>query len=251
MLLACRRAGVPLFHGSHVAAVVADEAGLLATVSGERPQTIAADVVCLGYGFMPSNELTRAMGASHRPAPDGRSLEPVRADDGATSIEVLFVAGDCTRIGGARIALADGTLAGLAAARYAGRQPGEAETRLRREALAALSRHRRFQAALWSLYRTTVEQPPSDAGTILCRCEEVTLGMVQAALAEGLETAGQIKRRTRLGMGRCQGRYCGPALETLLDSRGPRTRDEFSGFAPRVPARPIRIADLARTLEEK
>jgi NAD(P)H-nitrite reductase large subunit len=87
---------------------------------------------------------------------------------------------------------------------------------------------------------------PRPAGdTVICRCEEVSYGRVEEALAEGLTSPGEIKQRTRLGMGRCQGRYCGSELEALLAERTGRVRDEFSGFAPRVPVKPVAVADLA------
>jgi hypothetical protein len=47
-------------------------------------------------------------------------------------------------------------------------------------------------------------------------------------------------------MGRCQGRYCAPLLNHLVATRCDRPQDEFSGFAPRVPIKPVTIADLAR-----
>ena len=56
---------------------------------------------------------------------------------------------------------------------------------------------------------------------------------------------GAVKRQTRVGMGRGQGRYCAPVLDTLMGAKLGYQRDEYSGFAPRVPIRPVRIADLA------
>jgi NAD(P)H-nitrite reductase large subunit len=81
--------------------------------------------------------------------------------------------------------------------------------------------------------------------TVMCRCEEVTCGHVEAALAEGATSPGEIKQETRLGMGRCQARYCGPLLETFLAERTGRTRDGRSGFAPRVPVKPVSVGDLS------
>ena len=60
---------------------------------------------------------------------------------------------------------------------------------------------------------------------------------------------GEVKRCTRLGMGPCQGRYCGPVLAALLAERCGRPLDEMAFFAPRLPAKPVPIAELARELE--
>ncbi len=47
-------------------------------------------------------------------------------------------------------------------------------------------------------------------------------------------------------MGRCQGRYCGPLIDGLVAERCGFAQDELSGFAPRVPLKPVAIADLVR-----
>jgi NAD(P)H-nitrite reductase large subunit len=82
------------------------------------------------------------------------------------------------------------------------------------------------------------------ADTVVCRCEEVTLGEVQAALAEGDGGLGAVKRSTRLGMGRCQGRYCGPVVAALLGARAGRPLDELAFFAPRPAIKPVMIGAL-------
>ncbi|HKU95937.1 MAG TPA: hypothetical protein VJR58_11705, partial [Vineibacter sp.] len=66
------------------------------------------------------------------------------------------------------------------------------------------------------------------------------------ALTDGTPAIGEVKRRTRLGMGRCQGRYCAPLLASLLAERQGRPIDERAFFAPRAPAKPVAIADLVR-----
>ena len=44
--------------------------------------------------------------------------------------------------------------------------------------------------------------------TILCRCENITSGTIDEVLSTGVTDLGSIKRLSRAGMGRCQGRYC-------------------------------------------
>ena len=83
----------------------------------------------------------------------------------------------------------------------------------------------------------------------VCRCEEVELAAIDAALAAGATSLAAIKRATRAGMGRCQGRYCGPLLAGLLHERTGRALDEFAFFAPRPPVRPVPIGAIA-TAEE-
>lgn len=110
-----------------------------------------------------------------------------------------------------------------------------------------MRRHRRFQRALWALYAAPAYSAQLAApDTVICRCEEVTLGEIEAALDEEMQSAGAVKRRTRLGMGRCQARYCGPVLEALLEARCGQPRGEFTGFAPRVPVKPLPIGELVQ-----
>lgn len=56
-----------------------------------------------------------------------------------------------------------------------------------------------------------------DHGTILCHCELVTRREVEATFASPVPPGdfGGLKRRTRAGMGRCQGFYCNAHLAAL------------------------------------
>jgi hypothetical protein len=49
---------------------------------------------------------------------------------------------------------------------------------------------------------------------------------------------------TRAGMGRRQGRYCGPILARLAADRRGIALDEAAHWAPRPPVKPIAIADI-------
>ena len=55
-------------------------------------------------------------------------------------------------------------------------------------------------------------------GRVICRCETVTEGEIVDAIHQpvGACTLDGVKRRTRAGMGRCQGGFCGPRVTQLL-----------------------------------
>lgn len=53
-------------------------------------------------------------------------------------------------------------------------------------------------------------------GRIICRCETITEGEIVEAIRRGARTLDGIKRRTRAGMGRCQGGFCGPRVMEIL-----------------------------------
>lgn len=55
-------------------------------------------------------------------------------------------------------------------------------------------------------------------GRVICRCETITEGEIVAAINSpvGACTVDGVKRRTRAGMGRCQGGFCGPRVTQIL-----------------------------------
>ena len=55
-------------------------------------------------------------------------------------------------------------------------------------------------------------------GNIVCRCETVTEAEIRSAIRRpvGARTVDGVKRRTRAGMGRCQGGFCSPRVAQIL-----------------------------------
>ena len=53
-------------------------------------------------------------------------------------------------------------------------------------------------------------------GRIICRCETVTEAEIVDAIHRGATTVDGVKRRTRAGMGRCQGGFCSPRVMEIL-----------------------------------
>jgi glycerol-3-phosphate dehydrogenase len=58
-----------------------------------------------------------------------------------------------------------------------------------------------------------------DYGQIICRCESITRREILEAIHNplGAKTLGAIKYRSRATMGRCQGGFCGPNIEKILE----------------------------------
>lgn len=206
-------------------------------VAGTRQQ-LACDAVCLAHGFTPRLELPIAAGCKLTPD------RFVAVDDGQrTSVAGVLAAGELTAIGGADLALASGEIAGWVAA---GGAPEDAELRrAQRRRTAALQMAARIEAA-HGIRPGWLDWPAPD--TVLCRCEQVSFGAVDAALeatcADGLRS---VKLTTRVGMGLCQGRVCGRNAEQYLLAR--RGRDSFAdqaGTDRRPITVPINLGDLAR-----
>ena len=62
-----------------------------------------------------------------------------------------------------------------------------------------------------------IKQDPS-YGKIVCRCEQITEGEIVRAIRENppAKNIDAVKRRTRSGMGRCQGGFCQPFVAELI-----------------------------------
>ena len=248
MLRDLRRRRVPVRNGLRLAAVEQAEGGLSATfrrMDGTM-HAVQADALCMNAGFEPQNEILRLLGARMTYDPAFGHLRCDRSETLETSVPGIFAVGDCAGLGGAPAACAEGRIAGRSAAARSGHGDGHdlfADQR-------ALRRHRRFQHALWQLHDVSpapVGGLPAD--TILCRCEEITVGDALAGYAVTPGHLGTLKRATRVGMGRCQGRYCGPAAARLIAEHTGEALTDRSFFAPRVPVKPVAISAILAAKE--
>ena len=213
-----RLAGVPYLTGCWpVSAEGGDGLSAVTLRDGSRSRRVACDYLACGFHLVPNLELALLLGCEIE---RGR----VRADDfQESSVRGVYCAGEATGIGGLELSLVEGEIAGHAAA---GRR--EEARRL----FPVRERHRRFAGALERAFelREELKTLPSDE-TVVCRCEDVTFGRLRA-----FDSWRGAKLLTRCGMGPCQGRVCGAALEFL------------SGWRPesvRPPVLPVRVGSLA------
>jgi glycine/D-amino acid oxidase-like deaminating enzyme len=238
MLVTLKRAGVPILWSARIKQLHGDGAVRSAHVAGRTfDRNFDVDVVALNLGFQPETGLARALGAKQRFVDIGLGhLASETDEDGRTSIPNVFAVGDGASLGGSRVAMARGRLAGLAAARDLGmRAPDEPATR------SALARAIAFQDALWTLFQPIrLRAGTITDETIVCRCEEVTAGHLRQELADGLTSLPALKKATRAGMGRCQGRFCAATIARIC----PDAPDDWSFAAPRAPLRPVPAAPL-------
>lgn len=78
-----------------------------------------------------------------------------------------------------------------------------------------------------------------------CRCEEVSLAEVARALAAGAVSLNDVKRRTRAGMGICQGIFCMPVIAAMVAQATGAQIDRIAPMTARPPLRPLLIDALA------
>ncbi|MCF8008819.1 MAG: (2Fe-2S)-binding protein [Halanaerobiales bacterium] len=79
---------------------------------------------------------------------------------------------------------------------------------------------------------------------IVCRCEEVTLGEIKEAIKSGARTVTDVKRRTRAGMGLCQGKSCEIIVLRQLSIQLGLPSKELDPAKDRPPVRPISFGIL-------
>ncbi|MGN1051841.1 MAG: NAD(P)/FAD-dependent oxidoreductase [Candidatus Scatosoma sp.] len=70
----------------------------------------------------------------------------------------------------------------------------------------------------------------SSYGKIVCRCEQITEGEILRAIRENppAKDIDGVKRRTRAGMGRCQGGFCQPYVAELIAKEQNKRLDEIT-----------------------
>ena len=183
---------------------------------GGRKVEIACDRVACGFGLVPNTELGQLLGCSATPT--GLVVNAWQA----TSQANIYAAGECTGVGGSEQALVQGRIAGLVAV---------ADTAAAQNLWAERRRWEAFAQQLtcsFALAPHLKKLPQAD--TLVCRCEDVSYAAIQDCTSWT-----QAKLHTRCGMGACQGRVCGAALQFLHGWEQP---------VPRNPLVPARIGTL-------
>ena len=80
--------------------------------------------------------------------------------------------------------------------------------------------------------------------TIICRCEEITVGEIKRLIADGVTDMNEIKRLTRMGMGRCQGRMCGQPVQEIIAGMIGVPPSEVGYLNHRPPIKPVPLSTL-------
>ncbi len=248
---AIRKAGVPLLRKHIILEARGDnqvEEAVIAEVDKDwraiekTRRTLKVDTICLGYGLVPSVELTRLVDCQHRYAPDLGGWIPARNEDMETSVPGVFAVGDGAGVAGSAMAMFEGRIAGISTAQSLGYiSPGEARKR-KKPYLNNMKKVGRLRDALnrISYPRAGLFELAND-DTIICRCEELTLGDIKSAISKGTIEMNELKRMTRMGMGRCQGRMCAPAVQEIIARQTQTPAAEIGYLNQRPPTKLVPI----------
>jgi NAD(P)H-nitrite reductase large subunit len=92
--------------------------------------------------------------------------------------------------------------------------------------------------------------PKSHAATLpddvlVCRCEEISAADIRAAITAGAVSINDVKRRTRAGMGMCQGIFCVRTISHMIESEAAVPLAQIVPMTARPPARPIPLSAIA------
>lgn len=82
------------------------------------------------------------------------------------------------------------------------------------------------------------------AGMTVCRCEEITDAEIVAAVGEGARTLNDVKRRTRAGMGMCQGRWCSSVIAAVVAAETGQPLMTLAPMTARPPVQPVLLGVL-------
>lgn len=201
------------------------------------------DAVGMGWHLRPETQLADLARCRFVFDESTRQWLPEADDDGRASAENVYLAGDGARILGARCAEVTGELAALTALK----DLGIADDVSRRLVLQTQkARYRRFAEGLAQAFPWPHELAARVADdAIVCRCESVTAGTLRASVREGCATeANRAKSFSRVGMGRCQGRYCGNAAAEIIAAARGQVIVEVGRIRGQAPVKPIGIGTL-------
>lgn len=85
---------------------------------------------------------------------------------------------------------------------------------------------------------------PNEDNIYVCRCEEVTVGDIKRAIAEGADSIKALKMRTHATMGVCQGMTCRKNIEKML-REAKIDLDLCHSHTQRFPVRLMNLGDMA------
>ena len=255
MLATLARHRVPWWRGTRLLAVEGGADGVQRAVFGSarddrppgRPRAVAADVVCVAYGFKPNSELPLLLGCQCRPDPVTGVLAPVVDAAGRTTTPGVYAAGDGVSIGGAELAMARAYLAVADICAVRGHPRPAAAVRRHQRTARRLTSFARLNSQLFPPPLHRVAELTDDV--VVCRCEAVTAGSIRAAAVTGWYDLSGVKASVRAGMGPCQGRECGVAVTAVTRAAGgdraasgQEAVPASAAWSPREPVRPVRLS---------
>ena len=250
MIREIKAAKIPFYRGvTHIRALGQDTLQGVEAQCCNKRLNFKTDLLLVHFGVIPNTHIFRQMGCRMSWKKNQRYWYPACDEWGRTNFERIFAAGDGALVSGGPAAQYKGELAALEVAQCLGIIP-----QYERDALAVSLKTALKQDGYPRPFVDAVYAPPEhfsfEDKTVLCRCENVTVGEVRKAVREGGRELNEIKIMTRCGMGPCQGRMCGPALAEVVAAELAIPCKKTGLLNIRPPLKPIPLGEIANlTLE--
>ncbi|WP_114973551.1 NAD(P)/FAD-dependent oxidoreductase [Rhodoferax ferrireducens] len=240
-----KRAGVPVLTGVTPLEITgsADNGVQGVTVRDGRGKvrSFDCDAVAMGYHLRPETQLADLARCAFRFDQETRQWLPELGEDGRSSVPGVYLAGDGVRVLGADGAEIGGRLAAMAVLKDFHLKVDDEQLQQLRRAQASMDRFRRglVQAFPWPAKQAA--ELPDEA--IVCRCEAVTAGELRRVVCEmGAQEANRAKAFSRVGMGRCQGRYCANAGAEVIAHAAGVPVELVGRLRGQAPVKPLSLA---------
>lgn len=242
--LMMRRRLAGIYHaGVRLERIEADGRGPVAVLwrdGAGRNRRTPCDAVGLGWHLRAETRLADLAGCDFAYDETWRQWLP-QADGMGRAGRGVYLAGDGLRILGADGAEVAGRLA--AAACLLDLDLPAPDTAGDERRLARLNRFARGVAEAFPWPAEAAAGLPDE--TVVCRCEGVTAGELRRTVEFGGGEVNRIKSLGRVGMGRCQGRYCElAAAEIVADGAGHACAAAAGRLRGQAPVRPAPISAL-------
>ncbi|WP_041769253.1 NAD(P)/FAD-dependent oxidoreductase [Pseudovibrio sp. FO-BEG1] len=246
-----RKAGVPVFrHASDLSVLGESKAVGLQFKQDDRTHSVNADHIFLHQGVIPNLNMTRALGMDHHWSEQQLCWTPTLDDWGQSSIPHIAVVGDAAGIQGAEAARHAGRLAALQAMHKLGRVDKSDLESMSADHLKAMNSFKTFRRFLDTYYAPPTQQRiPTQNSTLVCRCEEQTVGQLRTGFEQGAKDPNALKALTRCGMGPCQGRQCGHTVSELLADWQSKPVSEVGYYRLRSPQKLLSVEELSHFQE--
>jgi NADPH-dependent 2,4-dienoyl-CoA reductase/sulfur reductase-like enzyme len=244
LTLALLRRGVTLATGVTPLAIDGDDAagvrGVTWRDAAGREHRTACDAVGLGFHLRPETQLADIARCEFRFDTATRHWQPVIDAEGRSTRQGVYLAGDGARILGADGAELSGRLAAFAVLADHGHPTDAAERRRLQRDLERMDRFRRGLARAFPWPAQLAAELPDDV--VICRCEVIRAGEIRRAASElGAAEVNRAKAFSRVGMGRCQGRYCGDGAAALIAARCGGEAESVGRLRSQAPIKPLPI----------
>lgn len=236
------RAKIPVHLGIKPLQVVGDAAsgvsGVRVRTAGGKTLAVDCDAVALGYHLRPETQLADLAGCLLRFDEASSQWLLATDEDGRTSISGVYAAGDGSKIRGADAAECAGRLVALALLRDLHQLVDAGQVAEQRHALEVMDEFRLGLAQAFPWPSAQAKALPDEA--IVCRCEMITAGELRRTVSEkGACEVNRAKAFSRVGMGRCQGRYCSQAGAEVIAAAAGVAVQQVGRQRGQAPVKPL------------